>query len=131
MIKPKLITIERVEGLIEECVTKTATSWAEANAILLKWSRTAPEHGGYDKCDFKIVFEDGYEYEGRYDLMHYRRERPDLGKHVRDFVSYHAGKLPGWCRKPEDVERVTKHQNSLGDETRANAVKWLKTYETT
>jgi hypothetical protein len=132
MIKPKTITLVRAEGLINECnKPKVARSWAEANAILFNWSRTAPEHGGYDKCDFTVIFEDGQEYKGRYDLVHYRREHPSLARHVKDFVRYLAGDLPHWCVTEEDKTRVRKHQASLGDDTRVEAAKWLETYETT
>src|SRR5215467_12129576 len=125
-IKPKLITITRAEGLVAECnKPETATTWPHANAILFNWSRTAPEHGGYDKCDFTIVFEDGTDYNGRYDLVHYRREHPDLARHVRSFVRYLAGELPAWCVTEEDKAKVRRHQASLGEESKAEAVKWL------
>jgi hypothetical protein len=131
MIKPKTITLVRAEGLIQECnKPKVARSWVEANAILFNWSRTAPEHGGYDKCDFTVIFEDGTDYKGRYDLVHYRCQHPNLARHVKDFVRYLAGELPHWCVKEEDKARVRKHQASLGDDTRVEAVKWLETYET-
>src|SRR5262252_3966568 len=96
-IKRELITITRAEGPTAECGTSTATTWPHANAILFRWSRTAPENGGYDKCDFHIVFEDGTEYDGRYDLVHHRREHPDLARHVRSHVRYLSGELPEWC----------------------------------
>ncbi len=130
MIKPKTITITRAEGPTKECGTRTAQSWIEANAILYSWSRTAPEHGGYDKCDFHIMFEDGTEYSGRYDLMHFRRERPNLALHVRNFVGYLAGELPAWAiGKPKDIERVRRHQQSLGEETKREAEQFLATYD--
>ena len=35
------------------------------------WGHTAPDkdEGGYDKCDFKVVWENGESYEGRFDLQ--------------------------------------------------------------
>jgi hypothetical protein len=130
-IKPKTITLTRAEGPTAECDRpETAPSWAHANAILFRWSITAPEKGGYDKCDFKIVFEDGTDYEGRYDLVHHRREHPNLARHVRSFVRYLAGELPDWCVSEEDKARVRRHQESLGAETRTEATKWLETYDT-
>jgi hypothetical protein len=129
MIQPKTITLVRAEGLIAECDRpETAKTWAHANA-LFRWSRTAPEHGGYDKCDFTIIFEDGYEYKGRYDLMHYRREHPDLARHVRSFMRYLAGELPEWCVEQKDIERVRRHQQSLGEESKREAVAWLETHD--
>jgi hypothetical protein len=130
MIKPKTITITRAEGPTCECDRpETADTWAGANAILFRWSRTAPETGGYDKCDFKIVFEDGHEYDGRYDLMHFRREHPDLARHVRSFVRYLAGELPLWCVTEEDKARVRRHQQSLDAETREGAKGFLVEYD--
>jgi len=130
-IKPKTIRLERAEGLIAECNKPvTVSSWAHANAVLFNWSRTAPKTGGYDKCDFKVVFEDGTEYEGRYDLVHYTCEHPNLARHVRSFVRYLAGEYPLWCTSEEDKARVRKHQKSLGSDTQEEAKKWLETYET-
>jgi hypothetical protein len=130
MIKPKTITITRAEGPTRECGRpRTVGSWAEADGVLFQWSRTAPEHGGYDKCDFKVVFADGTDYDGRYDLVHHRKEMPNLARHVRSFVRYLAGELPPWCHKPKDIERVRRHQQSLGAETKADALKFLETYD--
>ena len=129
-IAPKTITITRAEGPTKECdIPRTVHTWLEANAVLFSWSRTAPEHGGYDKCDFKIVFEDGTEYDGRYDLVHHRREHPSLGRHVRSHLYYLAGDLPGWCTSQKDIDRVRRHQQSLGEDVKADAIKFLETYD--
>jgi len=32
------------------------------------WGMTAPDSGGYDKCDFKVAWENGETYEGRFDM---------------------------------------------------------------
>jgi hypothetical protein len=126
-VQVKTITITRAEGLASECdKPETATSWAHANAILFKWSRTAPRTGGYDKCDFKIVFDDGREYEGRYDLQHFSVEHPNLSRHVKSFVSFLAGELPSWVVTKEDEARVRRRQKSLGEETLRDAQKFLE-----
>jgi hypothetical protein len=131
MIPPKIITITRAEGPTAECnKPRTASSWLEANFALRCWASTAPENGGYDKCDFKVEFEDGETYEGRYDLVHYRKENPDLARHVRDFCRYLAGELPSWCTKPKDIERVRYHQAELAkDGSRADAIQFLANYD--
>lgn len=90
-VKVQEITIERAEGLIEECKAVTVKDYNEANAVLMSMSATAPANGGYDKCDFWITFENGRTYEGRYDLKHHSVEIPDLAAHVRDFVRYSSG----------------------------------------
>lgn len=132
MIKPKTITITRAEGFVDECdKPETATSWLAANAILRRWSETAPKTGGYDKCDFVIVFEDGEEYKGRYDLQHWTVETPDIAKHVRSTISYLSGKPPVWLKAP-GKENYLRHymEKVAGDaETVAEAKRWLATYD--
>lgn len=94
-VQVRSITLTRVEGRRYECdrpFTTTSTSpWTEANTWLYKESVTAPEHGGYDKVDFVITFENDETYTGRYDLKHFNAEPPDLIEHVRDFVRFSAG----------------------------------------
>ena len=38
---------------------------------MVAWGRSAPEpeKGGYDKCDFKVAWENGESYDGRFDLQ--------------------------------------------------------------
>lgn len=85
------ITIERLEGKIDECKTVTVTDWDSANCVLWIMSQTAPEHGGDDAVAFVITFENGKTYDGRYDLKHHTKETPDLKEHVRDFVRFSSG----------------------------------------
>jgi hypothetical protein len=132
MIKPKTITITRAEGLIEECdKPETATTWEEANAILRRWSDTAPKTGGYDKCDFVIVFDDGQDYKGRYDLQHWECGRPDLAAHVRAFVNYLAGTPPAWLLKPGKENYLKHYREKVAADTDAvaEAKRWLDTYD--
>jgi hypothetical protein len=82
MIQVKEIKLRRGEGPPHECgVWHSFGSFFDADLKLKNWSYSAPEHGGYDKCDFRIVWEDGTEYDGRYDLKHFRVEAPNLGAH--------------------------------------------------
>jgi len=88
---PRTIEITRVEGPVELCGRPyVCGSWSEAHAFLSLMSRTAPEHGGYDKHDFQITWPNGFKYAGRYDLMHWRKEQPNLAGHVRSFLTYLA-----------------------------------------
>lgn len=112
MIKVKTITITRVEDPRGSCdQPRTVDSFPMANALLRVWSTTAPSKGGYDKCDFHIEYEDGEIYEGRYDLMHWQTEAPNLGRHVREFMEYIAGKPPLWMRldTSEKGKRTLQH----------------------
>lgn len=94
------IYLNRAEGLIDECVdtciTFTGTKdnvWQRANEVLLAWSATAPSGGSYHKIDFKVLYSDGEEYQGRYDLQHPTVECPNLAAHVDRFVRFHAGQF--------------------------------------
>jgi hypothetical protein len=80
----------RVEGPVGECDGRQHVEYTleAANNLLRKWSKTAPQNGGYDKCDFKLVFGNGVTYSGRYDLMHFSREEPSIERHVYEFVGY-------------------------------------------
>lgn len=129
----KEIKITRVEGQIKECdEPKIVDSWLAADSLLRRWSETAPEHGGYDKCDFGITFDDGYVYaDGRYDLVHWRKERPDLQKHVRLFVRYLAGETPSWLLR-DDKKRYLEHylKDIAAHPERTEAAKrFLDTYD--
>jgi hypothetical protein len=91
LIRPVRIEITRVEGLASECgIVQVCRGWTDANNTLRMNSRTAPTGGGYDKHDFKVVFADGLEYVGRYDLKHWRVQSPDLAGHVLGFVRWVA-----------------------------------------
>lgn len=99
MLKAKEIKLTRVEGPTGHCGTRTVTGiaiWAVASSVLHGWSHTAPGApgrypGGYDKCDFWITFEDGFVYSGRYDLVHFSKEMPNLAKHLRENVEFYSG----------------------------------------
>ena len=127
-IKVKGITITRAEGTIEEVDRpKTVSSFEEADRVLREWSETAPKELGYDKCDFTISYEDGETYKGRYDLKHWATEYPNLGKHVRDFVTFHAGqRKPVWMTDEQ-------YQNAMGmshiQEMKPEFERFLKNYE--
>lgn len=90
------IIIRRAEGPCTECRTVEAVGFTEAEKILSSWSRTAPKGGGYDKCDFTIIYADGIEYKGRYDLTFEREE--SLAGHMRNWLEWCGGiaKNP-WC----------------------------------
>ena len=89
-IQVKEIVIIRAEGLSAECGKKhTVTSFEDSERILSYMSRTAPQGGGYDKCDFTVTFEDGESYTGRYDLKYTRDET--IAEHMRSFLTWYAG----------------------------------------
>lgn len=108
MIKAASITIERWEGTAAECsrpYTLTGEDlWKRANAMLLQMSRTAPKGGACDKTGFKVVYEDGHEYEGRYELR--CDETPNLQNHMRTYCMFHAGR---YCPPHLTEERYRRY----------------------
>lgn len=133
-MKKKAIEIElhRAEGRHEECIKVRCTAekatttgydgkeaerpyytgtwatdpWTRANAVLASWSHTAPKTGGYDKCDFKVTYEDGETYEGRYDLTHMDRDGyPSIEKHMTSFIGCYSGRRKPAHLKDADYRR--------------------------
>lgn len=106
------IWLRRAEGRFSECVETVVRGphvWASANAVLRKWSHTAPgEGGGYHKCDFRILWEgvDGdledETYEGRFDLT---KHPETLERHILDFCECYSGRRKPTHMKSSDYER--------------------------
>lgn len=90
----KSIWLNRAEGPNWDLGERTVSSFEDANRVLRKWAETAPKGGGYDKVDFKVTWEDGETYEGRYDLVREDTSKASLEKHMREFCSFHGGL---WC----------------------------------
>jgi hypothetical protein len=89
-IKVKEIIFEWSESAeIEDGLT--VSTFAEADQIIRKIAYHAPDNGAYDKTAFKLVFEDGQTYSGRYDVQYKDRINGSLSKHVKDFVRFSAG----------------------------------------
>ena len=93
-IPATMITLTRVEGLLDECGTvwiDGGSLWRTAEAILDCWAQTAPD-GGYHKIDFSIDFANGETYKGRYDLSQDRQaDSPTLAAHLREIADVSAG----------------------------------------
>lgn len=97
------IWLERLEGKSEEqtliasevgsnssCNSKK-NIWQLANEILARWAVTAPTRG-YDKVDFKVSWEDGETYEGRYSLKYHDIILANLGRHIHSFLMFYLEK---------------------------------------
>lgn len=111
------IELERCEGRITECTTTTVTGpevWEKANAVLSRWSRTAPKGGGYNKCAFVVTYEDGETYSGRYDLVHFSEERANLERHMREFCETYSGRRKPAHMKVADYERFIGFYHDRG-----------------
>jgi hypothetical protein len=133
-IPVKSIELERAEGLVSECVIVTVPNFAAAEETLTRWARTAPDNGGYHKCDFKVTFADGETYSGRYDLSRNRADQdaPTLVMHIERHLNFYAGaylkELPAHLNHMTmaDYERMI---GRLTPENRAEYAAFLETYE--
>lgn len=111
------IIITRAEGPIWACVTKRfggASCWKDADDWLATESRTAPKHGGYDKCDVFINFaeDDSGEptsFYTRYDLVHWSRGFPCLADHVISEITFYAGRAHPAHMTQERYESFLAH----------------------
>lgn len=111
----KNIKIERAEGRVEECIAVTVPTFAEAENVLNRWSRTAPKNGGYDKCDFYVNFEDGSTYSGRYDLSYNRadQDQPTLKGHIVAHCRFFAGQYTADDLRSTDFKSVDQYHEFL------------------
>lgn len=72
------IVIQRVDGLASKA---RVSSIEAANNVLESWADSTPEAEN-DQCDFQIVFEDGFRYQGHLRLNKCQK-RISLSRHVR------------------------------------------------
>lgn len=128
----KDVSYSKAKKQVEKVGERTTSSLEAADAILRRWSKTAPEKGhGYHKVDFKITWQDGESYDGRYDLEHEDGTKKNLiGEHVQQFLSFHAGY---WCpphlTREEYVKYLEQSGFGEGSENRVMARKLLEDYE--
>ena len=91
------ILIQRVDGPASKA---RVSSLEAANNVLESWADRAPEYGN-DQCDFQIVFEDGFRYQGHYHLNK-SQKRISLGRHVRKQLTAMAARKR--VEKPSEKE---------------------------
>lgn len=117
------IIIRRAEGPCSECRTVEVADFPAAEKVLSGWARTAPKGGGYDKCDFTILYEDGQEYKGRYDLTFEREET--LAGHMLNWLEWCGGiaKNP-WCGPQKYAEIMARSSET----EQAEFIEFLNTY---
>jgi hypothetical protein len=127
-VPPKEIWIRRAEGRTRECVTVTLTGerlFYQAAGVFARWRGTAPEGGGYHKCDFRVTYADGETYEGRFDLT--RDGSCDLASHMRHHCEGGAGR---WYPPHTNEARwATYLRDVVGEERVAAYGKFLDGYQ--
>ncbi len=126
-------TFQNRYGALEPKTAPSFPTLHAANSFLTGLAKTAPgPRGGYDKTAFRVTWEDGETYEGRYDLHHVqcRQENPngliDLGDHVRGFLEFYAGLRKPSHMKQEDYEHCI---GCHGSEFQAQCLEALEKYD--
>ena len=129
------IILERAEGPIHECGNKVVCgNWAHAQTELRLMSFTAPEPGhGYDKVDFKVVWDDCETYEGRYDLQNtgLNDSGERLQEQVRNMLLFWSNqRQPEWTKEKDNEKHWTDMQERHIEEGyKEYAEKFLETHE--
>lgn len=111
------IAIQRTEGPRESDFSlRTVADFDAADQLLRNWSWSAPQDGGYDKCDFAVAFADDTVYHGRYALQHPDSALVNLRHHIQQYALYHSGRL-----RPthQSADAYAAALNRLGSDTRA------------
>ncbi len=120
------LLIHQAEGLSVDCISTTHTTWKDAEDRIQRICAKVPKDSGYYKCDFRIHFVDGEEYEGRYDAAHPEASAYEgsLADHVRNHLLFYAGlKCPSHM-KEADYERIVGEHT----ESKEKYLNFLKTY---
>jgi hypothetical protein len=107
------ISIQRVQGLPSEA---RVSSIEAANRVLGNWADCVSESGD-DQCDFQIVFEDGFRYQGHYHLNK-SEKRISLARHVRKQLMALAKKADSAEPSKTDEEPVI---SLIGDDLAESA----------
>jgi len=120
-IKPAKIILTRAEGQIgvDSFDPTEAASFREADSILRKWALTAPKELGYDKVDFKVIFEDGEIYEGRYDLKYKDITEASLENHMKEFLRFLAGLSSSWMSEKQYTQFLEENETREPGERQA------------
>jgi hypothetical protein len=118
------ITIARLEGRDADLLTRNVASFAEADAVLARWSETAPKMGGYDKCAVVVTWASGDVYETRFDLAH-PTSRPNarLAHHVRSELEFWSG---AQCPAHMTADRYLACVEHVPADRRAGMVEMLR-----
>lgn len=111
LVQPIEISLTRIEGPLDGVsvpVDKkiTVKTYEEANQVIRRIARTAPEGGTYDKTDFSITFADGFVYEGRFDVVRGDVSRSGmLERHVREGLQFQTGEYrPAHTLEPRNKQ---------------------------
>jgi hypothetical protein len=131
LIPPVKIEMKRAEGWTAQATLTGGDLWNLSDAILSAWSTTAPDSGGYDKCDFIVTYEDGETYHGRFDL---KRKHGGVKGLLSSQIWHHVSFIIGqWCpphmEQEQYQEYIKQDRAHMTEEEWAACNVWLATYE--
>ncbi len=97
--------------LVEERTSKNILQ--DVQKHLFEWGKTAPKNGGYDKTDFRVDFDNGFVYEGTFNMQF---GGLDSGQNFTDSLRYRMtyysnAKYPEWMSFSK--EEWEEHQDNL------------------
>ena len=144
----KYVALNRAEGPSDECGVvvffegrkapvlegyfKKARSYrvigdgmgSEVLCQLLNWGESAPDGGGYDKCDFLVMWESGESYAGRFDMQKGGKENGlNFWASLKSRLEFYA-----LVRRPshfKDDQWASFSKSQIGDGSAGEAKKML------
>jgi hypothetical protein len=67
-VEVKGILITRKDGSARSPYDVVLATWEETDAVLKLWAKSSASGVGFETCEFRVVFEDGFSYSGTYYL---------------------------------------------------------------
>lgn len=129
-VQVKEILLSRAEGPCKLCYQDQSfpgPDFTAVNVFLLGASNTFPKNGGYDKHDYKVIFENGEIFEGRLDCKHFSCSDNDLNlhKHIKEYCEWCAGltKFP-YCGQ----EKYEKYLAQYSEEEKQSYKDFIEKY---
>lgn len=131
IVRVELLWSENLSFQQRFCGPVRCNSLARADTLLRGMAATVPRNN-YDRTAFRVVWDDGEVYEGRYDLKHAsvgqsnRGQQVSLSQHIRDHLELHCGR---W--KPPHTSKGTNREylHSINREYAARCERLLDNYE--
>lgn len=117
------IVIQRVDGLASKA---RVSSIEAANNVLESWADSTDETEN-DQCDFQIVFEDGFRYQGHLRLNKCQK-RISLSRHVRKQLTALAKTSGGRRTTRASKEEVAPVISMIGEDVAESAKLALEQY---
>lgn len=117
------IVIQRVDGLSSKA---RVSSIEAANNVLESWADSTDETEN-DQCDFQIVFEDGFRYQGHLRLNKCQK-RISLSRHVRKQLTALARTSGGKRATRASKEEVAPVISMIGEDVAESAKIALEQY---